>query len=117
MADIQTRDDIEKFISAFYGEVMGDESLTSFFINFDFEGHIPRMVDFWAFLILDQAGYKGNVIEKHMGMPLNKEHFHRWVQIFESTLDQLFEGEKVKLTKEKLAVLKWTMENKVLTQK
>lgn len=114
MADIQTREDIDTFIRAFYGKVVGDESLSPFFKNFDFEGHIPRMVDFWSFLLLDQPGYTGNVIEKHIGMPLEKEHFDRWAHIFEETLDNLFEGEKVKLAKEKLVVLKWTMENKVL---
>lgn len=117
MADIQTKEDIEKLIRTFYGKVLEEDSLSPFFQNFEFKSHIPRMVDFWAFMLLDLPGYKGNVIEKHMGMPLQKEHFDRWVNLFEATVDALFEGEKVQLAKEKLVVLKWTMEHKVLGKK
>lgn len=113
MKPIETLADLELLIDTFYGKVLKDESLAPFFTHFDMSAHMPRMVSFWGFLLLDIHGYKGNVIEKHLHMPLEKEHFDRWVELFTGTLDELFEGEKVTLAKQKLSVLRWTMESKV----
>lgn len=113
MKQIETKADLELLIDRFYGKVLLDNDLTPFFSHFDMSEHMPRMVSFWAFLLLDIHGYKGNVIEKHMQMPLKKEHFDRWVELFNATLDELFEGEKVQLAKQKVNVLRWTMESKV----
>ena len=113
MKPIETKADLELLIDTFYSKVMKDADLAPFFAGFDMAEHMPRMVSFWAFLLLDVHGYKGNVIEKHLHMPLKKEHFDRWVELFNGTLDELFEGEKVMLAKQKVNVLRWTMEAKV----
>lgn len=113
MKPIETKQDLELLIDTFYSKVLKDDQLAPFFVRFDMQDHMPRMVSFWAFLLLDEHGYKGNVIEKHLHMPLKKEHFDRWVELFNGTLDELFEGEKVILAKQKVNVLRWTMEAKV----
>ena len=113
---IETKADLELLIHQFYAKLLKDESMAPFFTDFDMEHHMPRMVDFWAFLLLDMHGYQGNVIEKHLHMPLKKEHFDLWVEYFHATLDEYFIGEKVKRAKEKVAVLRWTMESKVNKQ-
>jgi hemoglobin len=113
MKQIETIADLELLIDSFYSKVLKDDKLSPFFLNFDMITHMPRMVSFWGFLLLDIHGYKGNVIEKHIHMPLKKEHFDRWVELFNGTLDELFEGEKVILAKQKVNVLRWTMEAKV----
>ncbi|MBU2018791.1 MAG: group III truncated hemoglobin, partial [Bacteroidetes bacterium] len=96
-----------------YGEVLKDENLQPFFVHFNMDEHQPRMVAFWSFLLLDISGYKGNVIEKHLNMPLELEHFDYWVKHFEQTLDTYFTGSKVELAKQKVAVIRWTMESKL----
>ena len=111
--EIETKADIELLIDRFYGKVLQDEIMAPFFADFDKEHHMPRMVDFWAFLLLDIHGYQGNVIGKHLQMPLKKEHFDLWVEYFNASLDEYFIGEKVIRAKEKVAVLRWTMESKV----
>jgi hemoglobin len=45
-------------------------------------------------------------------MKLNKDLFDRWVHLFHATVDQLFEGEKAQLAKERATVLGWTMASK-----
>jgi len=117
MKPIESKDDLTFLIDEFYGKVMKDELLAPFFTHFDMAAHMPRMVSFWSFALLDEFGYKGNVIEKHLHMPLKKEHFDRWVELFEGTLDEHFEGEKVALAKQKVAVLRWTMETKVVNKR
>ena len=114
--EIETKEDLELLIDQFYGKVLKDETMAPFFADFDMQKHMPRMVDFWSFLLLDIHGYQGNVIEKHLHMPLKKEHFDKWVTYFHATLDEYFTGEKVKRAKEKVAVLRWTMESKIKKQ-
>lgn len=113
MKPIEKNEDLVFLIDSFYGKVLKDDLLASFFIHFDMKQHMPKMVQFWAFVLLDVHGYKGNVIEKHIQMPLKGEHFDRWVKLFEETLDAYFEGEKVQLAKQKIAVLRWSMESKI----
>jgi hemoglobin len=113
MKPIETKEDLTFLIDTFYGKVLKDEMLAPFFKHFDMAAHMPKMVQFWSFALLDEHGYKGNVIEKHLHMPLKKEHFDRWVELFEGTMDEHFEGEKVVQAKQKIAVLRWTMESKI----
>ncbi len=114
MKKIETQEDLTFLIDQFYSKVLKDEKMAPFFKDFDMQAHMPRMVAFWSFLLLDVHGYQGNVIEKHLHMPLKKEHFDLWVKYFEGTLDEFFEGDKVILAKQKVAVLRWTMESKVV---
>lgn len=113
MKEIESVADLELLVDTFYGKVLENDELAPFFKGLDMEKHMPRMVNFWAFLLIDVHGYQGNVIEKHVHMPLKRHHFDRWVELFTGTLDELFEGDKVVLAKQKVAVLRWTMEAKV----
>lgn len=114
---IESPSDLELLIETFYGKVLKDPLLLPFFQHFDLQGHIPRMIQFWSFALLDEPGYSGSVIEKHLRMHLKKEHFDRWVDLFEKSLDELFTGEKVTLAKQKVAVIRWTMEAKINVQR
>ena len=73
--DITTKQDVEQLVDTFYGRVLTDESLTPFFKNLDFKVHMPKMVHFWSFVLLDEPGYTTNVTDKHMHMPLSPVHF------------------------------------------
>ncbi len=113
MRDITTKNDIVDFVNAFYEKVMRNELLSPFFKNLNFEKHLPKMVDFWAFVLLDHAGYTTNVTDKHMQFRLTKDHFEQWISLFNGTLDELFAGEKVEMAKQRAAVIGWTIENKL----
>jgi hemoglobin len=115
--EIEEIADLELLISSFYDKVLKDDDLSPFFKHFNMNDHMPRMVQFWSFALLDVQGYRSNVIEKHLHMPLKKDHFDRWVELFEQTLEELFIGDKVDLAKQKVAVLRWTMEAKINAQK
>lgn len=113
MQDIQTKVDIELFVNTFYGKVLKNQLLAPFFQRLDFEKHLPKMVYFWSFVLLDEPGYTSSVTDKHMNMPLKKEHFDVWLALFNATLDELFKGEKVELAKQRAAVIGWTIGNKL----
>ncbi len=112
MKTITSKADIELLVDTFYTAVLKDEQLAPFFAQLNFVEHLPKMVHFWSFVLLDEPGYTTNVTEKHLHMKLNKALFDRWVELFHATVDQLFEGEKAQLAKERATVLGWTMGSK-----
>lgn len=112
MKTITSKADIELLVDTFYTAVLKDEQLAPFFAHLNFVEHLPKMVHFWSFVLLDEPGYTTNVTEKHQHMKLNKALFDRWVELFHATVDQLFEGEKAQLAKERATVLGWTMGSK-----
>jgi len=113
MKAILTNADVQLLVESFYSKVLKDEDLKPFFKHLDFENHLPKMVHFWCFVLLDEPGYTTNVVEKHLKMPLEHTHFERWLFLFNETIDELFEGEKVQLAKQRAAVIGWTIESKI----
>lgn len=110
--DISTQADIELVVDTFYAAAFKDELLAPFFEKVNFAAHLPKMVQFWSFILLDQPGYTANITEKHAHMKLNMELFNRWVSLFHVTVDQFFSGEKANLAKERATVMGWTMGSK-----
>lgn len=107
--DITERSDVQLLVETFYGTAIHDELLAPFFAHLNFEEHLPKMIHFWCFVLLDEPGYTTNVTEKHMHMKLSKALFDRWVTLFSSTVNALFEGEKAEAAKQRAQLLGWTM--------
>lgn len=113
MKDIETREDITLLVDTFYTDVLKDSLLAPFFAALNFDQHKPKMVHFWSFVLLDEAGYTTDVTKKHTQMRLEKEHFDRWLELFNSTLDRLFQGEIVEKAKQRAVLLGWTIQSKI----
>lgn len=113
MKDISSKEDISRFVNIFYGKVLKDDLLSSFFTNLNFEKHMPKMVHFWSFVLLDETGYTTNVTDKHLNMPLKKEHFDQWILLFNETINELFAGEKAELAKQRASLIGWTILSKI----
>ena len=104
--DIKSRADIEKFIGSFYENVKPDKTIGFIFtevVEMNWEKHIRVIVDFWETILLDNPVYKHNAMEVHYGLnkkiPLQKEHFTSWLQLFNAAVDNLFEGKIADLAK------------------
>ncbi|MFT5777093.1 MAG: hemoglobin [Crocinitomicaceae bacterium] len=113
MTDIQSKEDIQNLVDLFYGKVLVDSLLAPFFAAMNFEAHKPRMVNFWSFVLLDEAGYTTDVTQKHMRMRLNKEHFDQWLSLFNTTVDEHFEGPKAEAAKQRALLVGWTIQSKL----
>ncbi|MCD6066301.1 MAG: hemoglobin [Bacteroidetes bacterium] len=111
--DIESRADIEKMVRTFYDSVTKDPEIGHFFAHVDFEHHFPRMFDFWAFILLDEAGFTGNVFDKHMNLGIESKHFPVWLRHFNTTVDSLFEGEKANLAKQRAEVIAYSFDAKL----
>jgi len=114
MEDIKTRLNIEKMVELFYEKVMKDNLLSPFFEYLNFENHFSKMIDFWAFVLLDEVGYSTNVTEKHLKMTLKKEHFSQWLKLFNETINQNWEGENAEKAKQRAYLIGWTIESKMV---
>jgi hemoglobin len=112
MEDIQNKQDVELLVDQFYDRVLKDDLLAPYFRNLNFSAHLPKMVHFWSFVLLDEPGYTTNVTEKHADMPLNTVLFDRWVRLFSETVDSIFDGEKANLAKQRATIMGWTMASK-----
>jgi len=112
MKDIASKADIELLIRAFYAKLLQNDEMKAVFDGISFEDHIPQIVHFWSFVLLDEPGYKTNVFEKHVHLPIQLHQFDVWLATFNSTVDELFAGEKAELAKQRATVLTFTFKSK-----
>ena len=106
--DIENRDDIIRLVNTFYDKVKPDETIGYFFnrvVDVNWEKHLPVMYNFWENIIFHAGGYSGNPMKHHMELheksPMKKEHFNRWIQLFNETVDELFEGAHAEQAKQR----------------
>jgi len=99
MQDITTRADVEKLVDRFYDKVKLDSLLAPVFSHVDWPKHLPVMCDFWTLTLLGEPGYRNNMVQKHLGLPIQPEHFERWLNLFNSTVDENFFGDKAEEAK------------------
>jgi len=96
MRDIETREDIVLMVDTFYQKVQQDELIGPIFNSRiapeAWPAHLDRMYTFWTTILLNQPGYSGQPFEKHRDMPIDAAHFERWVNLFKTLIDSLFEG-------------------------
>lgn len=111
--DITTEADIALWMNTFYEKLLKDEVTAPVFAHLDLPAHMPKLVHFWAFVLLDKEGYKTNVFEKHIHLNLQKEHFDIWLKYFRATTDELFEGEKAEIAKQRVGMLATTFYHKL----
>ena len=78
---------IERLVRAFYAKVRADAVLAPVFearIR-DWEPHLERMCAFWSSVALMSGRYHGTPMAKHMPLPVDADHFDRWLALFEET--------------------------------
>jgi hemoglobin len=78
---------IERLVRAFYARVRSDEVLGPIFEAriADWEPHLQRMFAFWSSVALMSGRYHGTPMAKHMPLPVDADHFDRWLALFEAT--------------------------------
>lgn len=95
--ELANRADITVFVDTFYGRVREDNLLGDIFngiLKDRWPEHLLKMYDFWETVLFAASAYKGSPFPKHAKMPVSKAHFDRWLHLFNTTLDDLFTGEK-----------------------
>ncbi|MFD2907906.1 group III truncated hemoglobin [Flavobacterium ardleyense] len=100
--DIKNLADVKLLVDSFYGKIREDEALKDIFnnkIGDRWPEHLQKMYNFWQTVLLEEHTYYGSPFMPHAKLPVNLEHFERWLALFYTTVDDLFEGEKAEQAK------------------
>jgi len=111
MKEIKSREDIFLLVSTFYSHVKQDDFIGPIFLEIipddEWDSHIQKLTDFWQSNLFFQRVYKGNPLKKHINVDqkfdneISQKHFGRWLQLWFSTVDTLFYGQKADEAKER----------------
>jgi hemoglobin len=119
--DISSRDDLTHLMNAFYKRLLSDPSISYLFTDvakISILEHIPVLVDFWDMVLFNSDTYSKNVMQIHVDIhkrsPLFKEHFITWLNYFNQSVDDLFEGDKATLAKQRAASIATLMQIKMV---
>jgi len=118
--DITNRADIELLINGFYNKVKKDPLIGFFFseiVPVNWEAHLPIMYGFWENVLFYTGTYEGNQMALHQNIhqkcPMKMEHFQRWTSLFIETVDELFNGDKAELAKQRAISIATVMQIKL----
>lgn len=119
--DIEHIEDIKLLVNSFYDKVKADAGIGYIFNDIakvNWEKHLPVMYNFWENILFFTGSYSGNPMTAHVKMHklvhFTTEHFERWLKLFTSTVDELFEGDKAELAKQRAISIATVMQLKIL---
>ncbi|MDQ2649835.1 MAG: group III truncated hemoglobin [Actinomycetota bacterium] len=97
--DLTSRSEIHDLVIDFYREIVFDPMLGPVFdevAEVDWAEHIPRLIDYWARVLLRDPSYDGFILRPHQhahglqGFEL--EYFDRWYALFTTSVDRQWRG-------------------------
>lgn len=105
--EIEAREDVSVLVRTFYSKVRKNELLGPIFngIITDWETHLELLTDFWETNLFFARKYYGNPLHAHINVDekvdntINELHFGTWINLWLETVDELFEGEKANIAK------------------
>src|SRR3712207_821335 len=104
--DIETRADCERLVRAFYGRALEDPIIGWIFVDvakLDLEAHVPVIASFWETMLLGGQSYSGGAFKPHADLHakvgLRSGHFERWLVLWRTTVDELFDGKRAELAR------------------
>jgi hemoglobin len=104
--DIEDRADCERLVRAFYSRALDDPVIGFIFTDvarLDLEAHVPVIGSFWETILLGARSYGGGAFRPHAALHakvgLREGHFARWLELWRTTVDELFAGERAELAK------------------
>lgn len=95
--DIEGLDDIRLLVNDFYARARKDDLLGNIFndvIGDRWDNHLEKMYRFWQTVLLSEHTYYGSPFPPHSKLPLENQHFDRWLLLFRATITENFAGPK-----------------------
>ncbi|MDQ3046731.1 MAG: group III truncated hemoglobin [Bacteroidota bacterium] len=108
LKDIELYDDIVLLVNSFYSKVQVDDLIGPIFnsrIGNNWTIHLEKMYKFWQTVLLEEHTYSGRPFPPHKDLPIHKEHFDRWLEIFHSTLNENFAGKNTEEAKSRAGLM------------
>jgi hemoglobin len=100
--DIRDAADIRTLVDRFYEKVNSDALLSPVFnevAQVDWQKHLPVIYRFWESLLLGTGSYHGAPFPKHGALPVEQQHFERWLSLFAAAVNENFAGPKAEEAK------------------
>jgi hemoglobin len=87
-----TEQQISLLVDTFYAKVRLDPDIGPIFnaIVGDWPHHLATLKDFWSTVLLTTGRYKGDPMMTHLQLPLDPDHFERWLTLFAETANEVF---------------------------
>jgi hemoglobin len=85
--ELITEQQIGALVDQFYARVRVDAAIGPIFNEAitDWPAHLTLLKDFWSSVLLTTGRYKGNPMLTHLQLPLEPQHFRRWLALFSET--------------------------------
>jgi hemoglobin len=79
-----TEEHIAKLVAVFYQRARAHPQLGKLFNAAvgDWDHHLAVVQDFWSQALLGTARYKKHPYPAHVGLPIKREHFEQWLNLF-----------------------------------
>lgn len=120
--DIRNKDDLKVLVDRFYEKICKDDVLGPFFnevVQVDWDRYLPLLYDFWENVLFYTGNYSGNPMEVHRNLHqkyrLQLRYFTRWNMLFNSMVDELFEGENANAIKHKAQTMSTIIQLKIFS--
>lgn len=111
LRDLKNREDVFLLVNTFYSKVKKDDFIGPIFLEiipeYEWEPHIEKLTDFWETNLFFVRKFKGNPmkahkdIDTHFKYSITQEHFGKWLELWFTTVNELFEGTKANDAKER----------------
>jgi hemoglobin len=119
--DLETRSQIHDLVVDFYREIVFDSVLGPVFgevAEVDWAVHIPKLIDYWARVLLGDPSYNGYILGPHQHVheleALRLDHFDRWHGLFVATVDARWRGPYADAAKDHAARMAGTLARRIL---
>ncbi|MBY6242512.1 group III truncated hemoglobin [Methylosinus sp. Sm6] len=74
---------ISAFVRGFYDKGLADPLIGPVFAAIpDLDGHLAIIENFWSKSLLRTERYEGHPFSVHVNLPIEPEHFTRWLELF-----------------------------------
>ena len=127
MKKIESRAEISLLVKTFYSKIKKDGCIGPIFLKAipedEWEDHLEKLTDFWETNLFLIKKYKGNPMQVHQELDvknnytITQKHFGKWLELWMSTLDELFIGEKAMKAKENARNISFMLFLKMFTNK
>lgn len=95
--EIENIEDIQKIVNEFYGKIRQDPLLSNIFeevIQDRWPDHLNKMYKFWQTVLLGEHTYRGTPFPPHAVLPVEIEHFQRWIELWSETVRSNYKGDR-----------------------
>lgn len=99
--------DLRHLVERFYERARRDTLLGPVFEAAvdDWPAHFDMLTAFWSMVMNgprpDMPVFKGRPLPKHLALPLKRQHFDRWLDLWAETTAEVFDAPRAEVLREK----------------